>query len=135
MQWDETMAVGVDEIDHQHQGLINLINEAYEAIQRHDEHILSTLIDKMKQYATHHFATEERYMAEYNFPDLEKHKLMHAKFNTDVDGFQQNLFKKTNLSQIFIFLSRWLTNHIMEEDKKYVGYMPIDDSPDDEVDI
>lgn len=128
MNWDETMSVKSTELDAQHQELISLINESYEAIQRHDEHKLMLLIEKMRAYARHHFETEEMYMEQNAFPDLENHKLLHAKFNQDVDEFQKNLFKKTNLSQVFIFLSRWLTNHIMETDKSYAPYMPAENA-------
>jgi len=123
MQWDETMSVGVTELDDQHKMLIDLINESYETIQRHDEPALSTLIDKMRKYAIIHFETEEKYMRENNFPGLKDLQQMHAKFNQDVDEFQRNLFHKTNLSQVFVFLSRWLTSHIMEQDRKYMTYM------------
>ncbi|BCS87696.1 bacteriohemerythrin [Pseudodesulfovibrio sediminis] len=128
MNWDETMSVKSTELDAQHQELISLINDSYEAIQRHDEHKLLTLIEKMRAYAKHHFETEEQYMERYGYPDLEKHKRLHAKFNRDVDEFQKNLFKKTNLSQVFIFLSRWLTNHIMEVDKDYAQCLPAEDT-------
>ncbi|MDC0335739.1 bacteriohemerythrin [Pseudodesulfovibrio sp.] len=124
MQWDETMSVGVDELDAQHKKLIDLINEAYAALQTHDEHAMTDLINKMREYANQHFVTEEGYMKKYNYPDFQEHKFHHVQFNYDVDEFQKKQFEKTNLSQIFVFLSRWLTTHIMEEDKQYSSYMP-----------
>lgn len=124
MQWDDTMTVGVEEMDEQHKTLIAMINEAYEAIQRHDEHMLSALIDKMREYAVMHFHAEEELLEQYEFPELEGHRKLHDAFNDKVDEFQQNLFEKTNLSQIFVFLSRWLTSHIMEEDRKYMAFAP-----------
>ncbi len=124
MQWDESMSVDVEEIDIQHKKLIQLINEAYEAIQRHDERMMTTLIDKMRDYAKIHFATEEALIKKHGFPDIEAHKFQHAKFNNTVDDFKKNQFEKTNFSQIFIFLSRWLTSHIMEDDMQYVPFMP-----------
>lgn len=124
MQWDETMSVGVTELDNQHQNLIALINEAYEAIRKHDEHALTSLIDQMREYAVLHFHSEEEYMEKHGYPKIEEHKAQHDKFNDQVDEFQQKLFEKTNLSQIFVFLSRWLTGHIMNEDKQYKPFMP-----------
>lgn len=124
MEWDETMSVGVEELDAQHQQLIILINEAYEATQEHDDDVLTSLITKMQDYAKLHFATEEGYLKKYKFPDVEGHKFHHAKFNTDVATFKKKQFERTNLSQIFIYLSRWLTSHILDEDKQYVPYMP-----------
>lgn len=132
MQWDESMSVGVEELDAQHQRLIDLINEAYTAIQSHDEHMMTDLIVKMRDYAKLHFATEEGYLKKYNFPNFAGHKFQHTKFNNDVTEFQKKQFQKTNLSQIFVYLSRWLTKHIMEEDKQYIPYMPKEDVPKSE---
>lgn len=126
MEWDESMSVGVEELDEQHRTLIDLINEAYEAIQKHDGQKVSTIVDRMREYAALHFVTEERLMEEVGYPDLELHKSQHTKFVNDVDKFRQEQTEKANLSKIFIYLSRWLTLHIMDEDKKYTEHMPSD---------
>ena len=124
MQWNEAMSVGVEELDGQHQQLIRLINEAYEAMQMHDEHRMTVLIDKMRDYAVTHFSTEEEYLKKYGVPEFDSHKFQHAKFNDAVKDFREKLDSKTNLSKIFVFLSRWLATHIMEIDMQYVPYMP-----------
>lgn len=130
MEWDRSMSVGVEELDDQHKQLITLINEAYGAIQKHDEQAMAELIDKMREYALMHFATEEAIMREHGYPGVEAHKFQHVKFNQDVDGFKEKQFERTNLSQIFVYLSRWLTTHIMEEDMKYKAYMPESEASD-----
>ena len=123
MNWDEIMSVGVEEIDDQHRRLIDLINEAYEALQKHDEHRMSELIDKMSEYAQSHFESEERYLARCDFPHLEAHKVQHVQFNQTVAEFRRQQFSETNLSKIFVFLSRWLATHILESDKEYAPYL------------
>ncbi|MBC18120.1 Hemerythrin-like metal-binding protein [Pseudodesulfovibrio profundus] len=123
IDWDETMSVGVEEIDIQHRQLILLVNESYEALQRHDEDKIPALLEKMKEYAAVHFETEESYMKRNNYPGLEAHKLKHVRFKKDVEEFQQKKYEKTNLSKLFVYLSRWLTRHIMDEDKRYTVYM------------
>ena len=128
MNWDETMSVGVKKLDDQHKILIGLINDAYEAIQKHDEHHMTKLIEQMRAYANEHFATEEGLMRKHGYPGIENHIFKHAKFNSEVDEFKKKQFEKTNLSQIFVFLSRWLTTHIMDEDRQYVSYMPKEES-------
>lgn len=124
MKWDNSLSVGVKELDDQHKLLIDLINDAYAAIQQHDERLLCELIDKMSEYAELHFATEEGYMKKYGFPELSSHQFKHAKFKSEVEQFKKNQFDKLNFSKIFVFLSRWLTTHIMEEDMQYVQYLP-----------
>jgi len=123
IDWDETMSVGVEEIDIQHRQLILLVNESYEALQRHDEDKIPALLEKMKDYAAVHFEAEEAYMKQNNYPGLEAHKLKHVRFKKDVEEFQQKKHEKTNLSKLFVYLSRWLTRHIMDEDKRYTVYM------------
>lgn len=125
MEWDETMSVGVEELDRQHQTLIDLINEAYAAIQKHDGHMVSAILTRMQEYAALHFAAEERYMKDAGYPDLDAHTALHAAFVKDVEGFQREQHKKTNLSKLFVYLSRWLTRHIMDEDRKYSESMAV----------
>lgn len=127
MEWDETMAIGMRELDEQHKKLLSLINEAYETIQRHEEHRMPEIIDKMQDYAVIHFATEEKIFRECNGLDVDEHKIQHKKFITDVEEFRQCQYGKTNLSQLFVYLSRWLVTHIMEEDMKWAELLPKED--------
>ncbi|WFS61333.1 bacteriohemerythrin [Pseudodesulfovibrio thermohalotolerans] len=124
IQWDETMAVGMDELDDQHMELIDLINEVYEAIQRHDEPRMSHILDKMRDYAVIHFETEEAILSSCRYPDVAGHARQHQNFTDRVDDFKCNMLTTTNLSQVFIFLSRWLTNHIMNEDREFIPWLP-----------
>jgi hemerythrin len=124
IQWDETMDLGMDELDEQHRELIDLINEAFEAIQRHDEPLMTTLIEKMRDYSEVHFQAEEAVLRSRGYPDIEAHAAQHRAYAQKVDDFRRDMFVKTNLSQVFIFLSRWLTNHIMQEDRKFIPWLP-----------
>jgi len=123
MNWDEIMSVGVEELDAQHRQLIGLINDAYEAMQKHDEHRMTELINSMSDYAKVHFATEEGYLSKNGFPHLEAHKVQHVQFNQAVAQFREKQFQETNLSKIFVFLSRWLATHILESDREYAPYL------------
>lgn len=122
MQWDETMSVGLDELDEQHMELITLINETFAAIQRGDEDLLRVL-DHMRGYADVHFETEESVMSSCAFPELDAHREMHERFREKTRDFQDKQQSGTNLAEVFIFLSRWLTNHIMIEDRKLRPYL------------
>ncbi|WP_338667290.1 bacteriohemerythrin [Pseudodesulfovibrio methanolicus] len=124
IQWDETMSVGMDELDDQHRELIDLINETYAAIQRHDEPLMTSLIDKMRDYSVVHFRAEEAILRSCDYPGSDVHAGQHRAFEDKVADFRRDMFVKTNLSQVFIFLSRWLTNHIMHEDRKFILWLP-----------
>ncbi|OIQ51959.1 Bacteriohemerythrin [Pseudodesulfovibrio hydrargyri] len=124
IQWDEAMSVGMDELDAQHRELIDLINEAFDAIQRHDEPRMISLVDKMRDYSVVHFQAEEAVLRSLGYPGIDAHADQHRSYADKVDEFRRDMLVKTNLSQIFIFLSRWLTNHIMHEDRKFIPWLP-----------
>ncbi|WP_319584475.1 bacteriohemerythrin [uncultured Pseudodesulfovibrio sp.] len=124
IQWDEAMSVGMDELDEQHRELIDLLNESYDAIQRHDETLMVLLIDKMRDYSMVHFQAEEAVLRSLGYPDIEAHTKQHRIYADKVDEFRRDMLVRTNLSQVFIFLSRWLTNHIMHEDRKFIPWLP-----------
>jgi len=124
IQWDETMSVGMDELDDQHRELIDLINEVYEAIQRHDEPRMVSLVNKMLDYSVVHFQAEEAVLRSLGYPEIDAHAKQHRTYADKVDEFRRDMLVKTNLSQVFIFLSRWLTNHIMHEDRKFMSWLP-----------
>ncbi|EGB14112.1 hemerythrin-like metal-binding protein [Pseudodesulfovibrio mercurii] len=124
IQWDETMSLDMDELDEQHRELIDLINEAFDAIQRNDERCMAPLIDKMRDYAVVHFEAEEAILRSCGYPESEVHAGQHRVFEEKVEEFRRNLAAQANLSQVFIFLSRWLTSHIMHEDRKFLPWLP-----------
>ena len=124
MQWDDTMSMGVAELDAQHQQLIELINQAYKAIQRLDSRALPGILDRMHEYAREHFRDEEAAMDKAGFPGLADPIEQHAAFIQQVREFRKNLHDIADIPQVFIYLSRWLTNHILVEDKKLMPYLP-----------
>lgn len=124
IQWDETMSVDMDELDEQHRELIDLINETYAAIQRHDEPQMILLLEKMRDYSIVHFEAEEAILRSCGYPGTESHAAQHRSFESRVEDFRRDMFTKTNLSQVFIFLSRWLSSHIMHEDRKFIPWLP-----------
>jgi len=123
MQWDESMSVGVEELDEQHKKLVGIINSTYEAIQKQDSALIGALLEEMHAYAREHFAMEEAYMEECGYPHLQNHIFQHVKFTEEVRQFQRTQQDHENDSKIFVFLSRWLTAHIMDEDRKYTDYI------------
>ncbi|MGC8720293.1 MAG: hemerythrin domain-containing protein, partial [Thermodesulforhabdaceae bacterium] len=59
IRWDESLSVGIAEIDDQHKRLVNMINELYDAmLQKKGKAVLSQIIKEMAEYAAVHFATE-----------------------------------------------------------------------------
>ncbi len=120
--WNDSFSVNVLEIDLQHKKLISMINELDEAMRRGEgKNILGKIVDHLINYAGTHFKTEEKYFAQFEYPDANKHKQEHAAFVQKVTDFKVG-FNERRLSltiEVMNFLSDWLKRHIMESDKQY----------------
>ncbi len=118
--WDDTCKTGIVEIDQDHKGLVNLINDLYEAMQDGSGGaLLLPIFSALKHYTEMHFAKEERYMLRCDAPDQEKHiqehELMVAKL-ADLEKRHRNGEAAISL-QALTFLRDWLKNHICVVDK------------------
>lgn len=124
--WDEKYSVSVRELDSQHQQLINIINELYDAMSaQKTSDVLGNILNKLIGYTKTHFATEEKYMEQYNYPDLASQKREHAAFTEKVLKFKEDFDGgRTTISvSITSFLKDWLINHISGSDKKYGPFL------------
>lgn len=122
IEWDDSLSVNVSEIDQQHKELVKVLNHLADAIQtKKGNDTLERTLEGLIRYAEHHFKTEEKYFAQFGYPDAESHKEEHLTFALKILGYQDKLKKKElSLStEVLIFLWDWLQHHIKETDSKY----------------
>ena len=119
--WGDAYEISVSEIDDQHKGLVEIINSLHEAISKGEtNNVLTTIIPNLVKYTQVHFATEEKYMAKYHYPESGEHITEHQQFVEKVSQLVQELNsgeKILNIS-LFTFLKDWLLRHIAYTDKK-----------------
>ena len=79
----------------------------------------------MVEYAKTHFATEEHYMTQCNFPGYAEHKTEHEAFMAKaVDLLDRYANDPTFLSaDTGRFLRKWLDQHIMGTNKLYGPFL------------
>lgn len=124
--WSEQMSVNNAQMDAQHQKLVGLINQLYDAMrQGMGKDVTGKIINELYNYTITHFRAEERLMSEKNFPKLAEQEASHEKFTAKVNQFKQDFDDgKLSLSMdIMNFLQDWLKNHIMKMDKEYAEVM------------
>lgn len=122
MLWDNTFSVNVQEIDEQHQKLVDLINNLYDAMKKGEsKDVLPQIINSLIDYTKFHFSTEEKYFDKFGYPESETHKLEHSNFVKKVLDFKQGYeSEQIGLTiDVITFLQEWLTKHIKGTDKKY----------------
>jgi hemerythrin len=122
IQWNDSLSVGIVEIDRQHQRLVAMINELHDAMrQGKGKDILGKIINGLVTYAGTHFKTEEKYFDQFQYPEATTHKKEHSDFTQKVAEFKGKFDTgQAVLSlEIITFLSNWLQHHINVIDKKY----------------
>jgi hemerythrin len=124
--WQPQFNLNINIIDQQHQMLVAMINDLYEAFSSgKDRQILAKLINKLGVYAAMHFAREEHYFEVLSYPDSEGHLQEHSSFDEKVCLFEDdfNSGKQDLTINVLKFLSDWLVNHINGSDRKYAPFL------------
>ncbi|MBE8539210.1 bacteriohemerythrin [Geoglobus acetivorans] len=120
--WNESFSVNIREIDEQHKKLVSMINRLHDAmLEGKGKEIMGELLNDMVEYTITHFSTEEKLMKQHNYPGYVKHKAEHELFVSKVGEFKEK-YEKGQLAltmEVLSFLKSWLTNHILNSDKKY----------------
>lgn len=119
--WGDAYKVGVEKIDTQHRGLIKIIIDLHEAIQKNiTEIFLNEITTNLVTYTREHFTTEENLMLTFDYPEYKQHLLQHQEFIDEVTLLVQDIERGENILNIslFTFLKDWLLNHIAFTDMK-----------------
>jgi hemerythrin len=125
--WNDSLSVGVEVIDKQHMRIIDYINELYAAINStaSDKNTrIALVINDTIDYTESHFGFEETVLEEVDYPYLKAHKRVHQLFVRRVLEYKTRLDKGEDVAQELLeTLSRWLLNHIRNEDKDYSKWL------------
>jgi hemerythrin len=126
IRWTNELSVGLGAIDSQHQQLLAMLNDLHDAMLTGTaKSKLPQIVSSLNEYATTHFASEERFMMQAGYPNLREHQVEHAAFTRKVKEFQEWLPKGTLALTLetMEFLRDWLVNHIQRTDKRYAPYL------------
>ncbi len=122
--WNENFETGIIEIDAQHQCLVELLNLlASHLAHRSNSLTLNNIFNQLADYASYHFASEERIWQEYFAEDEagKSHKQDHQYFINEVMRLKAEEHCKpldTVIEDILSFLTHWLAFHILVNDKE-----------------
>lgn len=121
INWKEEFSVGVVEVDHEHQELIESINALHRSVQEGvtRRQVMEGLGDIYAQIAAH-FALEEKFMRGSRYPAYIEHKTDHEALLDDLRDIMDEVeddgeFDERRLS---IDLDRWFSDHFRIHDAK-----------------
>lgn len=119
--WTADLDTGIEPIDKQHRGIVDLINELNEANETHNVDVIKNVLNKLIDYTASHFSYEEDLLIKANYPYVKAHKRLHEIFIKRIEDFKQRESVGENVTpELLALLKAWLTNHINSEDKDYV---------------
>lgn len=122
IKWNDTLAVGVGQIDEQHKELFDRMNQLLEACnQGKGKESVRGMIGFLEDYVVEHFTAEEKLQKASAYPQYEAHKAMHAEYLRNVADLKAKLEEHGPTLPFVITVNKtvvdWLTNHIGKVDK------------------
>jgi hemerythrin-like metal-binding protein len=123
VNWSDDFLIGIEFFDNQHKHMIKLLDQLIAASDNPSlSEVSEALLTELMDATTRHFKDEEEFMAKHDFPTLADHKAHHDEFL----GKAKDLHRLSILAEkpvpvnLVIFLKKWLVEHILFEDKKYL---------------
>ncbi|MDX9700834.1 MAG: bacteriohemerythrin [Rhodocyclaceae bacterium] len=119
--WDENFVTGIEDVDAQHMELVQLINHLGDLLASPDSQDtlrLTSLLDKLSDYARFHFASEEGLMLKAGIDPqhLAMQQREHENFIEEVARLSHAGLNPSSANQLLDFLIHWLAYHILGSD-------------------
>jgi hemerythrin-like metal-binding protein len=117
LAWNQTHAVGIEVIDHQHRGLMDLVNRLGNELKNGlARERLQETVQELLTATEIHFQTEENLMSEHGIKSLETHREKHQQLLADVRRFGVEVDRRS-MALTMRYLQEWLIRHIETMDK------------------
>lgn len=127
MVWNDRLMTGIAVIDSDHQRLVAMINDLYDAIQAGRSHAqIQGLLGNLTEYTRVHFAREERLFAATSYAEAAEHKAEHDGMVCWVEEILAQVEKATAVApslEVMNYLKDWLFDHILGSDQRYVPHL------------
>ena len=120
--WSDDFLIGVEELDYEHQCLIEEINKLHRELLEHvDIDRICDTLGRIHSRMQAHFALEEHVMMSHEYPHYSEHKAEHERLLDEYAELMTKFEREPNLGDreaIESILRRWIIDHILTSDKK-----------------
>ena len=127
--WNDDLTTGMAAIDDQHREYSKRVNAFLrECVERGGEReALSSTFTFLRQYVIEHLSTEEKLMAEYDYPQRAQHVAQHDYLRgwTDEtsDGLAGHVLDTDYTLKVNYVLVEWFQKHIKTVDKRLTAFL------------
>lgn len=125
-KWNESYALGIAEIDIQHQQLFQIGNDLYYLLNQKDRQIsieeMNLILKQLKDYSAYHFKTEENYFKAFGYEHAEAHIAEHDLFMEKLNEIEFGMGTEPEIRQAMSMLKLvidWVFKHIHGSDFQY----------------
>ena len=121
IKWRDEFSVGIEEVDHEHREMIELINGLHDVMQLGADQVqVVDLLGEIYAQIASHFALEEKMMRETHYPDYAIHKEDHETLLDDLRDIMDDVEDDGTFDalQLSNDLNRWFSDHFAEFDAK-----------------
>ncbi len=128
IEWDPSLAIGIERIDAQHRELFERIDRLLEASRRQTSATeVGALLDFLSNYAREHFRTEEELMDSTRYPHAAEHKAEHLAFARELVGLRAEHARDGGTAVLVIRVAsratQWLRDHIYRTDMLFGRFL------------
>ncbi|MCR4378118.1 MAG: hemerythrin family protein [Rhodospirillales bacterium] len=123
IKWNETMRLGVPEVDFEHEELIGVINALGDLLQAgNSPDTIQLLLGKIHAQIEGHFALEEKIMRDRGFVGYEAHKEDHDRLLEQIRDIMteaKTLDEPTLRDNLAERLNAWFSDHFSTLDRSF----------------
>lgn len=120
--WSDDFLIGIDELDYEHQRLIEDINKLQRQLLKHvDMDRIEDTLGSIHARMQAHFALEEHVMLSQEYSHYTEHKAEHEQLLDEYAEFMTKFEKDSNPGNretVVGMLRQWIVDHILTSDKK-----------------
>jgi hemerythrin len=135
IEWKEGFAIGVNEIDNQHQVLFARLDLLWQAMKEGKEaKEVAELLQFLSDYARDHFRVEEAMQERFEYPHLALQREEHRYFLKRLAGLRERLDAEGPTPEVAKLASQfayqWLVSHICRVDRVLGDFVNANRNPE-----
>jgi len=122
VEWRDDFRIGIASVDHEHQGLIRLLNELYAEIKdAGDRAAVERFLGEVNAKISAHFALEEKIMRERGYDQYADHKADHERLLDGIrdimDDYETGAYADYG-EALGVHLRDWFAEHFRTRDAR-----------------
>jgi hemerythrin-like metal-binding protein len=127
--WNEGYCIGVPSIDDEHRELVTVLDEIRASLQSTaSQENKAVALRRLAAYTAVHFLHEEKLFVGTGYPRAAIHASKHRNLLLVLASFQKT-GRYMNLTEQLEFLSRWVIDHLVSEDRRLGEYLNNSQTP------